>query len=241
MAHVEERGPHRSLDRALELALLFNFLIHGVALVAMAALLAPMLPGGGAVPDLERVAAIAAHPWRFRVGWLPWQLCAVSDLLLALAMVRVRWLPRAGSLFVLGATVIAVVPDQYGEAMWITRGVTLAQANPEAYLDYERRIFPYTAVWGALFYTIAGLGWTWCFARARTWSRALTLLSFSLWPTMLVAVGAPLLPAPYRPSAAFVAGANAVGFVQLQLWLGLVTQAVLRRARPTSRPRSARA
>jgi hypothetical protein len=102
-------------DAGLERALVFNFVIHGVALVGMALLLAPMLPGGSSASDSARAAAIAQHPWRFRLGWLPWQLCAVADLWLALAMVRGRWLPRFAGLLVLLLTLAAVVPDQYAQ------------------------------------------------------------------------------------------------------------------------------
>lgn len=41
---------------------------------------------------MPRIAVIAAHPWQFRIGWLPWQMCAVADLLLAVAIMRVAWL-----------------------------------------------------------------------------------------------------------------------------------------------------
>jgi len=222
-------------DRALERALLFNFVIHFVAMAAMALLLARSLPGGGGLTDAERVVTIASHPWVFRLGWLPWQLCAVGDLWMAVAMVRVRWLPRWGSVFVLVATALAVIPDQYAQAMWVTRGVALAQTDSAAYLDFERALFPLTAGWGALLYTIGALGWTYCFARAGTWSRALTLLSVPLWTTMLIAVTAPLLPLEIRPSPRLVSIANGFGFTQLQVWLGLVTEEVLRRTRPTER------
>lgn len=214
-------------DRWLERALIANFIVHGVALVAMAALLLAVLPGGGHA-NADRIAGIAAHPWRFRIGWLPWQLCAVADLALAIAMVRVRWLPRGPAIAVLVLTVVAVVPDQYAQAMWITRGVELARTDPIAYLVIEREIFPLTAGWGALFYTLAALGWTSCFARAGTWSRVLTLLSLPLWVTMAVAAAGTLV----GTSPAFVSIANGAGFLQLQLWLALVTEQVLRRARP---------
>lgn len=222
-------------DRALERALVLNFLVHALALLGMAALLLPALPGGTAHADGERIAYIARHPWAFRLGWLPWQLCAVADLAMAAAMVRVSWLPRVPAVLVLLLTVAAVVPDQYAQAVWITRGVALAPSDPAAYLALERQLFPLTAGWGALFYTLGALGWTWCFARAGTWSRALTILSVPLWLTMIVAVFAPLLPSAMRPSALFVSTANGLGFLQLQVWLGLVTEQVLRRARPHER------
>lgn len=233
MGLSREDSPYTTDDRNLERALLFNFVIHAVAMLGMATLLLPTMPGGTQTNDLDRVAAIAAHPWLFRLGWFPWQLCAVADLLLAIAMVRVRWLPRLPAIAVLVLTTAAVIPDQYAQAVWITRGVELARTDSAAYLALEREIFPLTAGLGALLYTCAALGWTWCFARAGTWSRTLTLLSIPLWATMVVAVVGPLLPPAYRPSPAFVSAANGLGFMQLQVWLGLVTEEVLKRARPT--------
>jgi hypothetical protein len=224
--------PYGPAERFLERSLLFNFLVHGLALVGMVALLVPMLPGGTTPLDADRVTLIATRPWQFRFGWLPWQLCALSDLLLAIALVRVRWVPKVPAVLVLVLTLIAVVPDQYAQAMWITRGVELARTDRVAYLAFENEMFPLTAGVGASFYTLAALGWTWCFAAAKTWSRALTVLSVPTWLAMGVAVVGPLLPASVRPSATFVSSANAVGFVLLQVWLGLVTEAVLRRARP---------
>lgn len=219
-------------ERFLEQSLLFNFLIHGFALLGMVTLLVPMLPGGTTPLDADRIVLIATRPWQFRLGWLPWQLCAVSDVLLAVALVRVRWVPKLPAVIVLILTLVAVVPDQYAQAMWITRGVTLAQTDSVAYLAFEKEMFPLTAGLGALFYTLSALGWTWCFAAAKTWSRALTLLSIPTWIAMGVAVVGPLLPDSVRPSPTFVSTANAVGFVLLQIWLGLVTEQVLRRARP---------
>jgi hypothetical protein len=129
-------------------------------------------------------------------------------------------------------TVVAVVPDQYAQGVWVTLGVATAQQDAASYLVLERRLFPLTAGWAALFYTLAGVGWTACFARAGTWSRTLTWLSVSLWLSMTAAATAPLLPQEWRPSPLFVATANGAGFLQLQLWLGLVTEMVLRRFRP---------
>lgn len=222
-------------DDTLELALLLNFVIHGLALLGMALLLLPALPGGSTASDAARIALIAEHPWRFRLGWLPWQLCAVADVWLAIAMVRARWLPRLGAWLVLIFTLIAVVPDQYAQALWITEGVELAQVSAAQYLAFEARIFPLTAGWGALFYTLAALAWTHCFARAGTWSRALSWLSVPLWLSMSIAVVSPLLPSSVRPSPRFVSTANGVGFLLLQLWLALVTEQVMLRRRPYAR------
>lgn len=224
--------PYAPEDRALERALVVNFLVHGLAIASMAFLLLPMLPGGPTVDDVERVQLIAGQPWRFRIGWLPWQLCAVVDIWFAIAMFRVRWLPRASTLLVLVLTVVAVVPDQYAQGVWVTRGVALAQQDTVRYLALEGELFQLTSGWGACAYTLAALGWTVSFARAGTWSRALTWLSVPLWSSLMVAAISPLLPPERQPSSTFIAGANAVGFIQLQLWLGLVAEQVLRRSRP---------
>ena len=92
------------------------------------------------------------------------------------ALVRARWIPRAPAVFVLLLTLMAVVPDQYGQLLWITRGVDLARAavTPEglaAYLAFEAPTFEMTASWAAVLYTLAALGWTACLAMARAWSR----------------------------------------------------------------------
>ena len=123
-----------SRQRALFWSLAVNFVAHGLALSSMVALLLPALPGGTAHSDAERVIVIAEHPWRFRLGWFPWQLCAVADLWMAITMVRIHAFPRVARWLVLILTIAAVIPDQWGQAMWITRGVELAQTAPGAYL-----------------------------------------------------------------------------------------------------------
>lgn len=225
-------SPISPSEVGLERALLFNFAIHALALLGMVALLLPTLPGGSAVDDAARIVAIAQHPWRFRLGWLPWQLCAAADLWLAIAMVRARFLPRSGSVPVLLLTLAAVVPDQYAQLLWVTRGVELAQSDSGEYLAFEASLFPLTAGWGAFFYTLAALGWTYCFARAGTWSRALTWLSVPLWSCMLTAVVSPLLPMSVRPSPRTISTLNGAGFSMLQVWLALVIECVLERQRP---------
>lgn len=203
----------------------------------MALLLARMLPGGGEPDTAVRVAQIAAHPWRFRAGWLPWHLCAVVDLWFAIALVRARWIPRAPAVLVLLLTLVAVVPDQYGQILWITRGVDLARAavTPEglaAYLAFEAPTFEMTASWAAVLYTLAALGWTACFAMARAWSRALTWLSLGAWPVMLYVTSAFFFPPRLRPAPEVIAIGNAVGFTLMQVWLAVAAEIVLRRRRP---------
>jgi hypothetical protein len=224
--------PARS-DRFLERALLFTFVIHGVAMLSMALLLLPAMPGAGVADPAARIRHIVDHPWLFRLGWIPWQLTALSDLLIAVALLRAAWIPKVPAILTALVTVAAVLPDQAGQVCWMTRGIDLARAGDSAaYLAYEARIFEWTAVWGGTFYTIGALGWTWCFAAGGAWSRGLSIVSALLWPLFLVVNGGPLLPPALRPSPAFVAAGNAGGFVLLQLWFLLVGERVFRRARP---------
>lgn len=223
--------------RFLEWALLFTLVAHAAAMASMALLLLPAMPGGGTADDATRIARIANHPWLWRLGWLPWQLTALSDLLLALALLRTPWIPRLPAVVALLFTLAAVVPEQTGEALWVTRGVHLAQEATRSgdltdYLRFEADTYPRVAGWGALFYTLAALGWTWCFAAAGTWSRLLTGLSVLTWGVLLPVTVAPLLPEHLRPGPDWIAVGNAVGFVLLMAWLVAVTEQVLRRARP---------
>lgn len=222
-------------DRSLERALLANLVVHAVAMLSMATLLLPLLPGGGVDEPALRMAAIAAAPWRVRVGWVPWQLCAAADLWLAVAMVRTSWLPRAASWWALAFTAAAVFPDQWGELQWSTALVDAARAGDvAAFTAREATAFRATAAYGALLYTAAALGWTAAFSRAGTWRPCLTALSVPLWSLLAAVSVAPLLPESLRPPAWAVGAGNALGFVMLELWLFGVTEQVLLRTRPTA-------
>jgi hypothetical protein len=223
-------------SRFLERVLLFTFAVHAMAMVTMAVLLLPGLPGGGGSSDVSRITYIAAHPWLWRLGWFPWQLTALSDVLLGAALVRTKWIPRIPAAVTLIVTVIAVVPDQAGQLLWCTRGVALAvdavrTGELARYLSFEASIFQLTAAWGATFYTLAALGWTWCFVAAGTWNRLLSWLSAAAWSIFAFVSIGPLLPADLRPAPALIAAGNAIGFILLQIWFAAVLERVLRRSR----------
>ena len=218
--------------RWLELSLFFSFLTHGLAMLGMAALLLPGMPGGlNALP--ARMAYVAAHPWLWRLGWLSWQLTALSDLLLAIALLRTPWTRGLPALLALLLTLAAIVPDQIGEALWTTRGVALAQTGQiAAYGGFEARTFLWVAAGGGVGYTLAAICWSWALARARVWRRWMTWYSITLW-TLFLALGiAPALPASWRPAPAVVAAGNAAGFVMLLVWIAAAGELVMRRARP---------
>jgi hypothetical protein len=216
----------------LERALLFAFVAHGLAMLAMALLLLPGVPGGPNGPA-ARMAYVAAHPWLWRLGWLPWQLTALADLALAVALVATAWVPRPPALLTLLVTLAALVPDQLGQALWISRGVALARAGDlAAYGAFEARTFVGIAALGGLGYTLAAAGWSWSLAAAGTWARWLTSYSVALWALFAGVNGAQLLPAVRRPTAGVLAAGNALGFILLLVWLAAVAELVLRRARP---------
>lgn len=205
-------------------------------MLAMAVLLLPAMPGGPTLLSSDRVALIAAHPWRFRLGWLPWQLTAGSDLLLAVAFLRTAWIPRWPAWAVLVLTIAAVIPDQGAQLLWITRGVERAQAAVQsqdyaAYLAFEARVFALTGVWAALLYTLAALGWTACLVGGGAWNRTLTGVSVLTWGTFAVVTVGPLLPAPLTLPGPALAAGNALGFLLLMVWLGLAAEQVMRRTR----------
>src|SRR5262249_29464323 len=140
----------------------------------------------------------------FRVGWFPWQVTALSDLSIAVGLLRTTWIPRVPAIVTALLTAAAVVPDQTGQIEWMTRGIELAKSGDlPSYLAYEARVFPLTAAWGGTFYTLAALGWTWCFATARAWSKPLTVLSTVVWPLFAYVNAGPFLPLGMRPSIAF--------------------------------------
>jgi hypothetical protein len=218
--------------RWLERALQFSFLTHGLAMLTMAGLLLPGMPGG---PNAltARMAYVAAHSWLWRLGWLPWQLTALSDLLLAVALLMTRWTRSLPALLALLVTLAALVPDQTGEALWITRGVALAQAgHVAAYGAFETRTFVWVAAGGGVGYTLAAIGWSWALARTGAWRRWLTWYSVMVWALFLALGIAPALPVTWRPAPLAVAAGNAVGFILLLVWVFAVGEVVMRRARP---------
>ncbi|HET6248499.1 MAG TPA: DUF2071 domain-containing protein [Tepidisphaeraceae bacterium] len=229
----------RPAARFLEMALLFNFVIHAVAMASMGLLLLPGTPGGNAADLARRAGYVAQHPWLWRVGWFPWQMTALADLLLGIALLVTPWIPRWPARIAALLTLAAIVPDQSGQFLWVTHGVHLAQEavrtrDFSGYAHFEAAVFQAVAAWGCLGYLAGAIGWTWCFAAAGTWSRLLTWLSVATWGVFGVSTICIFLPPAHRPAGFVAAGGNAVGFILLQLWLLLVLEQVLRRARPDS-------
>src|SRR5277367_4882516 len=112
----------------LERALLFTLIMHGLAMISMVLFLLPGLPGGSNADDAQRIAYIAHQPWCWRLGWLPWQVTALSNLWLCYALARTAWISRPLAYSSLLLSLVAVYFEQPGEFWWITKGVELAQA-----------------------------------------------------------------------------------------------------------------
>jgi hypothetical protein len=223
--------------RFLEQVMLWNIVIHAAAMLSMGLLLMQAMPGGPVADDSQRIAWIAQHPWLWRLGWLPWHLAAFIDVMTGIALVCTPWIPRLPAVLTLLVTLCAVVPEQVGEFSWVTRGVELAaeahsNGDPAPYLEREARSVHLTVVVGASIYVLMALGWTWCFSAAGTWSRLLTWLTPLTWGSLAVGSAGLLLLEPWRPGTLLVAVTNGVGFVLLEVWLILVTEQILRRARP---------
>ncbi len=222
--------------RLLERALLITILAHAAAMGSMALLLLPGMPGSSNLLA-ARVAYIATNSSLWRLGWLPWQITALSDLLIAVALLRTVWIPRRAAIFVVITTLVAFLIEQPGEFSWITQGIALAQTAFQTgdlapYMQFESQIYLQIAGWAAAIYTIAACGWSWCFFRAKIWHPRLTWLSIVTWGLLFVVSIAPLLPDAYRPSDAIVAAGNAIGFALMMLWFCAITELVLRRSRP---------
>ena len=192
-------------------------------MLAMALVLLPAMPGGTDATDADRMAWISSHEGMFRLGWLPWHLTALSDLALALVLLRLEAIPAALRWGQLALTTVAVVCDQGGQALWLTVGVAQAkQGELAAYLATEKLAFPLTAWYAALLYTLGAIAWTFAFRAAGVWSRPIARLSLPLWGVFLVVTVGPLLPAALRLPDRVVAAGNALGFLMMEAWFLLL-------------------
>jgi hypothetical protein len=233
-ASAPETAPHAA--RFLEGALLFTFVAHLLGMLSMLFLL-PGLPGGPNALLNARSLYVAQHPWIWRLGWFPWQLTALSDLLLSLALWRTTWIKKFPAACALVATISGIIPDQVGQALWISHGARLAQnavasGDFTAYANFEASTFRLIAVFGTIGYLLGALAWTWCFASAGTWSRRLSWLSWPLWSFFALATVCIYLPESWQPAPMFVSVGNALAFVLLMFWFVLVAERVWARSRP---------
>jgi hypothetical protein len=211
--------------KRLRTALLLSFLAHGAAMLLMAAVLLPMVPGGGGT-DAERIARIVATPWKYRLGWAGWQVTALANVWLAIAMVRASRSKAAIAQLVL--TGLAVIPDQVAQLLLVTRGVELARTDRVAFLAFEAWVFPLTSAGAALLYTGAAIAWTICLRSMRVWSRAIAWVSVPMLALFVAISVGPLLPRAIGPSPELVGVGNGIAFSLLEIWFVLLLLAMRR-------------
>src|SRR5262249_25083044 len=157
-----------------------------------------------------RMTYVANHPWLWRLGWFPWQLAALSVLLIALALLSTRGVPRLPAILTFLVTIGAIIPDQAGQLLWMTHGVSLAHIGDVAQsVRCESSAFTFTAAWGGTLYTLAAIGWTWCFIALGAWKRWLVVSSVLLWSLFAFVSLSLFLPPDLRPYGILIAGGNA--------------------------------
>lgn len=220
-------------EKAVEISLLFALVVHVIALFTMAGLLLPGIPGSGLATVDLRAAYIATHAWQWHLGWFPWHLCALSDLAVSLALLRLRWVPKALSVATWLLTLIAVAIEQYFEILWDGLGPHLAASGGSAYFSFESRVSLPVSVIAAVLYAVMAMGWSLSLSRASTWTRALTWLSAVTWTLLLLSSASQLLPLGYRPPAALTDLGTKVGFVLMVFWFLLALRAMWRLIRVT--------
>ena len=153
---------------ALIFALVFFFVIHLVAIATIGLLVQPGFDV--ARPALERAAYISEHTLLWRIGWLPWQLSALSDVIVSLALIW--WLRGRGpsmalrwAYLALLLNLIAGIPEQLYELRLVTSHVGVAEAvatERHALLEFEgqqQTALIVTSIWGAGFYLLMTVAW----------------------------------------------------------------------------------
>ena len=204
-------------------------LLHVAAPLAMVTLLWPGLDME--VPLLERAHFVGEHAARWRLGWLPWQLTALSDIGLSLALLayaRAVSLPWARPLALAGVvvTLLALVPDQGAEAQEVTVLLSLARAQPvdlAAFGALEARLLLLTGTCATILYALMGLLWS-LTAVALGGSlrhRAFLAVGGVIWLVFAAAaiVNAHATTHAGYPGFALNGVLNAVGFALLAPWL----------------------
>ena len=164
--------PPGPLIRAAYLAAVLN----AVAAIVMVAVLRPGLPGGGD-SVAQRLAFIQGHVGQWRVGWLTWNLAALSLLALYVALGRVAG--TQGTLLVRLALLFAaagLAGDLAAEALIMGLEPSL---SPSAFAVAERATLLLTGYVGNGLYTLAGAMLTWCLRRALP--RWLVAGAIALW------------------------------------------------------------
>ncbi len=209
--------------------------VHVVALLAMIALLGPGLDV--AAPALARATYVAEHPLAWRVGWSAWQLTALSDLAFSGALLVLCLRLRHGGVWAalgLLATVVALIPDQWAEWLFVTSFVSQAtdvvsgRGDLAEYVQEEARLLVLTGSCGASGYIVMAALWLVTvvslgggFARQRGFAvlgaLMLALFAATVFPNA-AAAGAATVEGGY-PEHGYVRFGNALAFALLVMWM----------------------
>ncbi len=149
-------------------ALAFFLVVHLVALGTMALMVQPGFDV--ALPATDRAAYVARHPWIWRLGWLPWQLSALSDVFISVTLIlwlrtRSNRLALKWALAGLAFNLAASIPEQVGEWRLITSHIdTAARAsqsasNLELFGQEQNSLLSVIGVWGGFVYLFMTLAW----------------------------------------------------------------------------------
>lgn len=237
---ASDAAPGAGLRRLFLVACGLAFVAHALACAAMVTVLAPGVDLHAAAA--ARAAHVAGHAGAWRLGWLPWHACAasnvaVSALLVVLASKQGGRRGLGAALAALLVTLVAVVPDQWGELVYDTSFVDLAREavrDPGALVPYvrlEARVLLLTGTCATAAYT--GMFVAWLAAAALLAGtgklRALLLASGAL-ATVVFAAAAWANVAPCRaasveggyPGFDLVVALNTAGFALLVPWYALL-------------------
>jgi hypothetical protein len=150
--------------------------LNAVASVVMVTVLRAGLPGGSDTAG-QRLIFIQSHVWQWRVGWLTWNLAALSLLALYFALGRVAG--TQGNLLVRLALIFAtagLAGDLSAETLIMGLEPSLSAS---AFAVAERATLLLTGYLGNGLYTLAGAMLTWSLRRALP--RWLVAVAIALW------------------------------------------------------------
>ncbi len=200
--------------------------VHLAALFTMALLLEPGMDASRSAA--ERAAYIAGHPWRWRLGWVPWQLSALIDIAMSIALCR--WLAARGGRAVgwayagLALTALAVVPDQWGEWRMITDQLAAATAGDlAAYVAIERWTLLLTGTYGSSGYLLMIGAWMLALAGARPGEAATGVMAKLGIAAMVPFIASALVitravQTPALEGMQLLVALNGIAFAVLMLW-----------------------
>lgn len=155
------QSPHVTASyRRLRIAVVLFVVTHALGMLSMLWLVLP-----GLSPHLTvdaRIRYIAEQPTLWRLGWLPWQLSALADVLLTAALLHWAHATRARRAWawLVASTpflLIALVPDQYAEARLISDFMRVRE--PSAWIEQLRMHAWLSGTLAVLGYTLMTLCW----------------------------------------------------------------------------------